>query len=92
MTGPIVFAGNLARGGDAKFDTHSGSIELRLVRRADVEIDAESITGSIENAWTNSRPSVGREGRGMELGISSGMGGARVTIRSFKGSIKLATK
>jgi len=92
VTGPIVFAGNLARGGDAKFDTHSGSIELRLVRRADVEIDAESITGSIENAWTNSRPAVGREGRGMELGISSGMGGARVTIRSFKGSIKLATK
>ena len=92
VTGPIVFAGDLARGGDAKFDTHSGAIELRLARRANAEIDAESITGSIENAWSNARPSVGREGRGMELGISSGMGGARVSIRSFKGSIKLATR
>jgi DUF4097 and DUF4098 domain-containing protein YvlB len=92
VTGPIVFAGNIARGGDAKFDTHSGSIELRLAPRADLEIDAASVTGSIENAWTRTRPIAGREGRGMELGISSGMGGARVSIRSFKGNIRLAAK
>ncbi|HEU4995374.1 MAG TPA: DUF4097 family beta strand repeat-containing protein [Gemmatimonadaceae bacterium] len=92
VTGPIVFAGDLARGGDAKFDTHSGAIELRLARRADLEIDAASITGSIENGWNSGRPIAGREGRGMELGTSSGMGGARVTIRSFKGNVKLAPK
>lgn len=92
VTGPITFAADLARGADARFDTHSGAIELRLARRADVEIDAASITGSIENAWTSGRPAVGREGRGMELGISSGMGGARVSIRSFKGNVRLATK
>ena len=92
VTGPIVFAGDFARAGDAKFDTHSGAIEVRLARRANVEIDAESITGSIENAWSSGRPAVGREGRGMQLGTSGGMSGARVSIRSFKGSIKLATK
>jgi hypothetical protein len=92
VTGPIVFAADLARGGDAKFDTHSGAIELRLARRASIEVDAASITGSIENGWTNARPIAGREGRGMELGTSSGMGGARVTIRSFKGNVRLATK
>ena len=92
VTGPIVFAGDFARGGDAKFDTHSGAIEVRLARRANVEIDAESITGSIENAWSSGRPAVGREGRGMQLGTSSGMSGARVSIRSFKGSIKLAPR
>ena len=92
VTGPIEFTGDLTRGGDAKFDTHSGSIELRLAPRADVEVDAASITGSIENAWSRARPIAGREGRGMELGISSGMGGARVSIRSFKGNIRLAAK
>lgn len=92
VTGSIVFANSIARGGDAKFDTHSGSIELRLAPRADLEIDAASVTGTIENAWTQSRPIAGREGRGMELGFSSGMGGARVTIRSFKGNVKLAPK
>jgi len=92
VTGPIVFAGNVARGGDAKFDTHSGSIEVRLAPRADVEIDAASVTGAIENSWNRTRPIAGREGRGMELGISSGMGGARVSIRSFKGNIRLMTR
>jgi DUF4097 and DUF4098 domain-containing protein YvlB len=92
VTGPIVFGADLVRGGDARFDTHSGAIELRLSRKAEVEIDASSVTGAIENAWSSRRPAIGREGRGMELGISSGMGGARVSVRSFKGNIKLATK
>lgn len=92
VTGPITFSADLARGGDVRFDTHSGAIELRLTPRAVVEIDAASVTGSIENAWTFQRPIPGREGRGMELAISSGMGGARVSIRSFKGNVKLAAK
>ena len=92
VTGPIIFAADLVRGGDTRFDTHSGAIELRLSKKAEAEIDASSVTGSIENAWTGRRPAVGREGRGMELGVSSGMGGARVSVRSFKGNIKLATK
>lgn len=92
VTGPITFVGDLARGTDARFDTHSGAIELRLPPRADVEIAAATVTGSIENAWSTRRPVAGREGRGMELGISSGMGGARVSIRSFKGNVRLATK
>jgi len=89
VTGPITFAGDLARRGDARFDSHSGAIELRLARRADVEIDASTVTGTIENAWSSTRPGVGREGRGMELGTSSGMSGARVSIRSFKGNVRL---
>jgi len=92
VTGPITFAGDVTRGADLRFDTHSGAIELRLAPQAKVEIDAATVLGTIENAWNRTRPVVGREGRGMELGISSGMGGARVTVRSFKGSVKLATK
>ena len=92
VTGPINFAGDLARGGDVRLDTHSGAIEVRLARGAAVEMDAQSVTGGIENSWTTARPAVGREGRGMELGTSSGMGGARVSIRSFKGNVRLATR
>jgi len=89
VTGSITVASTIPRGGDARFDTHSGPIELRLASRAEVEIDAATVTGTIENSWNRSRPIAGREGRGMELGTSSGMGGARVSIRSFKGSIRL---
>lgn len=92
VTGPIVFAGELPRGADLRFDTHSGPIELLMPRKADVEIDAATMTGTIENKWSMARPIAGREGRGMELGTSSGMGGARVLVRSFKGNVRLAVK
>jgi hypothetical protein len=92
VTGPIVFVGVLEREADMRFDTHSGSIELRLPAKGSIEVDAATVTGAIENTWTGRRPVAGREGRGMELGTSSGMGGARVLVRSFKGNIRLAAK
>jgi len=92
VTGPINFAGDVVRGGDIRFDTHSGAIDLRFARGASIEVDAQTVTGSIENGWNKVRPGIGREGRGMELGTSSGMGGARVSIRSFKGNVRLSTR
>jgi hypothetical protein len=92
VTGPITFSADFARGADARFDTHSGSIELRLPPRAALELDAATVTGMIENAWSRSRPVAGREGRGMELGLSAGTAGAHVTIRSFKGGVKLVPR
>ena len=90
VTGPIVYAGDVTRGAELRFDTHSGAVELRLNRKANVEVDAASVVGSIENTWNSGRTVVGREGRGMELGTSNGMGGARVQVRSFKGSIRVS--
>lgn len=92
VTGPLTFGADIKRGGDVRFDTHSGSIDLRLAPRAEVEIDAATITGAIENRWNSARPIAGREGRGMELGTSSGIGGARVQVRSFKGNVRLTTR
>jgi DUF4097 and DUF4098 domain-containing protein YvlB len=92
VTGPIVFGADLAPAGDVRFDTHSGAIELQFARGARADVDASSVTGTIENAWTSARPVAGHEGRGMELGFSSGMGGARVSVRSFKGNVKLVTR
>ena len=90
VTGPITFAGDLPRGADLRFDTHSGAIELRLGRGAPVELDVTTMTGTIENGFSAHRPAPGREGRGMELSTSSGMGAARVEVKSFKGNVRLA--
>lgn len=90
VTGPISFAGGIARGGDLRFDTHSGAIDLRLPSNASLEIDAQTMTGTIENSWNHGRPIAGREGRGMELGTANGGGGARVQVRSFKGNLRVA--
>jgi hypothetical protein len=92
VTGPIVFAGDLARGATLDVDTHSGPIELRLAPRLDAEFDLATVTGSIENTLTARRPIAGREGRGMELGFTGGTGRARILVRSFKGNISLRAR
>jgi hypothetical protein len=92
VTGPIVFAGDLARGAMLDFDSHGGPIEIRLPSRVDAEFDVATVTGTIENSLTARRPIPGREGRGMELGFSSGTGRARIVVRSFKGNVYLRAR
>ncbi len=92
VTGAIVFAGDLARAATLDVDTHAGPIELRLRTRPDADVDAATVTGTIENSLTPQRPIAGREGRGMELGFSSGSASARIVIRSFKGNIYLRAR
>jgi hypothetical protein len=92
VTGPITFTGDLPRGADLRFDSHSGAIELRLGRASPVEVDIATVTGAIENTFSSTRPIAGREGRGMELNTSSGMGAARVEVKSFKGNVRLTQR
>lgn len=92
VTGAIVFAGDLARGATLDVDTHAGPIELRLAARPNAEFDVATVTGTIENSLTTRRPIAGREGRGMELGFSSGTAGGRVVVRSFKGNIYIRAR
>jgi hypothetical protein len=89
VTGDMVYGGDIGYKGSVDLTTHSGRVELRLPAKPNVELDAATVTGTIENSVTSSRPIVGREGRGMELGFSSGTGDTRVVVRSFKGNVEL---
>ena len=89
VTGDITYRGDVGFKGSMDITTHSGRVDLQLPPRPDLELDAATVTGSIENAVTSTRPITGREGRGMELGFSSGSGNTRVVVRSFKGNIAL---
>jgi hypothetical protein len=89
VTGDIVYEGDVGSKGSIDLTTHSGRVELRLPPRPGLELDAATVTGTIENGVTSSRPIAGREGRGMELGFSSGSGDTRMVVRSFKGNIAL---
>ena len=88
-TGAIRFALALARGATVNMETHSGPIDVHLSRKAEVEVDAASVTSEIENGWSRMRPVAGREGRGMTLVSSGGISGGRLVVRSFKGRIAL---
>ena len=89
VTGAVVFAGNLVRGASLTIDTHSGTIELSSRVKTSLRIDARTLTGRIENMLTSKRPSPGRDGRGDELTLELGDGGAQAMLRSFKAGIRL---
>ena len=88
-TGDIRFALVLARGASVEMETHSGAIDAQLSRKTPIDVDAATVTGVIENAWSNGRPTTGSEGRGMTFASQSGGMGGRVVLRSFKGKITL---
>jgi len=92
VTGSIRFAGSFQRGGLVNFDSHSGSIEIGIPAGSPADFDVVSIAGAIANKLTKSRPVPGRYGRGAELTTSSGDGGTRVVVRSFKGPVTLLGK
>jgi hypothetical protein len=89
VTGSIRFAGGFERGGLVNFDTHSGSIEIGLPAGSPADFDIVSIAGPVTNKLTSTQPVRGRYGRGSELNTTSGSGGTRVVVRSFKGSVVL---
>jgi hypothetical protein len=89
VTGSIAFGASLGRAATLVIDSHSGAIDLRLDPKLSAEIDATTITGTITNGVSARRPTPGREGRGAELTLGLGTGDARVTLRSFKGNIRL---
>lgn len=92
VTGSIRFEGSFERGGLTTFDTHSGSIEIGISAGSPADFDVVSIAGPVTNKLTSTRPMAGRYGRGAELITSSGSGGTRVVIRSFKGPVVLLRK
>ena len=92
VTGDVIYAGEVGNKGSVDITTHSGAIEQRLPPRPSLELDAVTVTGTIENGVTSSKPIPGREGRGMELGFSSGSGDTRIVVRSFKGNVALKSR
>jgi hypothetical protein len=89
VTGPIRFNADIEKGAAINFDTHSGSMDIAIPRRTGADFEVASIAGTISNELNYARPVKGRYGRGSELMMMNSSGGARVTIRSFKGAVTL---
>ena len=89
VTGNIGFAGTFERGGAIDFETHGGAITVGIPSGSPADFDIVSIAGSIRNGLTSQAVLAGRYGRGAELMASNAGGGARVSIRSFKGPVTL---
>ncbi|MFN2635404.1 MAG: DUF4097 domain-containing protein [Gemmatimonadaceae bacterium] len=89
VTGNITFAGRLDRSGAFDFDTHSGNIDIALPEKSDASFSVVTIAGTITNKISKRGPTPGRFGRGAELTMDTGDGGARISVRTFKGPVTL---
>ena len=90
VTGDIRFEGELGRGGVVEVESQSGSIEVRVPASTVADFDVLTIGGTITNHLSGAQ--ARRASTGQELRFSTGVGGAQVTARSFKGPILLEPK
>ncbi len=89
VTGNITFAGRLDRSGAFDFDTHSGSIDIAIPEKTSATFSVVTIAGTITNNISKKSPIPGRFGRGAELTLDESGGGAKVSVRTFKGPVTL---
>ena len=86
VTGDIHYAGAPARGSIADFSDHSGAVDFALPRSTSGVFTLSSVSGPIENGFREVRP-AGSPTQGLRLTL--GRGDAQVTVRTFKGPIRL---
>jgi DUF4097 and DUF4098 domain-containing protein YvlB len=89
VTGNINFSGRLDRSGAFDFDTHSGNVDITVPEKTSASLSVVSIAGTITNDLSEKSPVPGRFGRGAELYTDVSGGGAKVSVRTFKGPVTL---
>lgn len=88
VSGAVIYEGLLDRRATLEVQTHSGDVELRLPSSVSAEFDLHSIDGTVQLALS-SKVVTGKAIKGRPQFFEAGGGGARVVVRSFKGTIRL---
>jgi DUF4097 and DUF4098 domain-containing protein YvlB len=89
VTGNINFSGQLDRSGAFDFDTHSGSIDIAIPEKTPASLSVVTIAGGITNNLSKTGAIPGRFGRGAELTTDVSGGGAKISVRAFKGQVTI---
>ena len=91
VTGDINFNSAPVAGGILDFTDHSGAVTLRMPENVSGVFDLSSILGTIDNGFNTVRPAALPTGTGQALKLTLGdrAAAARVTVRTFKGPIRL---
>lgn len=86
VTGDIHYVGAPARGSIADFSNHSGAVDFLLPASVSGVFTLSSVSGPIENGFRQVRP-AGSPTQGLRL--TFGRGDSQMTVRTFKGAIRL---
>jgi DUF4097 and DUF4098 domain-containing protein YvlB len=91
VSGSIFCAASPTDRGRFTIETMSGTIDLVVSPEIDADFSIETYSGSIKNDIGPSPRRTDEHGPGKELRFTAGSGGARISVESFSGSVKLRT-
>ena len=89
VNGNLRFAGDPGTQGLVDIDDYGGSVDLALSPTLGGECDITTVYGAILSEIPSVRPVAGASGRGQQLSLLIGKGTARITVRTFKGSVRV---
>ena len=91
LSGEISFKGYLDDDGVVEIQSHDGDVELRLPAALPADYDLSAYGGEIQNELAPRGMTLPRVAKG-KLEFTVGAGTARVTVRTFKGTVMLKGK
>ena len=86
VSGDIHWIGSPAHGAVFDFSNHSGAVDLALSASSSAALTLSSVSGPIENGFTRIRP-IASPPRTLRFNL--GDGDAHVSVRTFKGAIRV---
>jgi hypothetical protein len=86
VSGDIHYRGAPAAGAIFDFSSHGGAVDLQMPPSVSGRFTLSTVTGPIENGFGRVRPAAASPNA---LTLTLGGGNAHVTVRTFKGAIRL---
>ena len=89
VSGDIHYAATMRDRSLFEFSTHSGAIDFLLPSDVSARFELSSVQGVIDNGFEQLRPAAA----GVHtMRVNLGAGGADVTVRTFRGTVRLRTR
>ncbi len=89
VSGNVELEGGLAKDARMDINSHSGSVNVRLLGDVSARLSLSTFSGAIESAFGGDVEKEGRYTPSMTLDHTVGGGDGRVKINTFSGSIRL---
>jgi DUF4097 and DUF4098 domain-containing protein YvlB len=87
--GPIAYSGDCAGAGQYALSSHSGNIDVSLPGSASVDVNARSLTGSVEDDFPLKPLAQASAPQGKAFAGISNTGAASLRLRTFSGKIRV---
>jgi hypothetical protein len=92
VDGELRLVGNLSRGAALDFVTHGGAVELLLPAETHAEFRVSTYQGGMRSDFQVPIRTAASKIKGSEQTFTLGQGGARVTIRTFRGRVVIRSR